>query len=64
MVLAEAPPLRGLPRRAYWAADNAEVHRREQSACARLGLEPVGGAFVQCVAQLDASLFAANNPSQ
>ena len=63
-VLSSGPTPPAVRVRSYWSASNAEVHRREETACAQLGLEPVGGAFAQCVASLDASLFAANNPSQ
>ena len=62
---AEAPTLRAVPYWAvpYWAASNADIHRREELSCARLGLEPVDAPFAACVANLDAALFAADNPA-
>jgi hypothetical protein len=50
--------------KSYFSASNDEVHRREQGACAQIGFDPVGGglAFAQCVADLQSSLFDADNP--
>jgi len=41
----------------YFDVDNRVHWRREQYSCAQLGLTPGTGAFGQCVADLDASLF-------
>jgi hypothetical protein len=48
--------------KSYFYASPSEAHRREQLACARLGLDPTGGAFDSCVASLQSSLFAADHP--
>jgi len=50
--------------RTYPYASEREVHRREELSCARLGLDPAGGAFASCVGGLDSALFDADNPSQ
>ncbi len=39
-----------------------ETGRREQVACAALGLEPAHGGFRSCVRQLDDTLNAIDNP--
>src|SRR5579862_2599943 len=54
----------GGPRGAYFGAAPSERFREEQNACAGLGLDPAGQAFAECVANLQASLFAADNPAQ
>ncbi|SRR5579883_781656 len=41
----------------YFAIGNGDRWRREQYACAQIGLTPGTAAFGQCVAGLDASLF-------
>ncbi len=56
---AEAPG-RG---RSYFYASSDEVFRREQQSCARLGLDPAGGAFSSCVADLAATLAAIDTPA-
>jgi hypothetical protein len=38
-------------------------HRREQYACAQLGLEPDTGAFVSCVNNLDMEIFLVDHPN-
>ena len=40
----------------------ADLREREQYACADIGYDPVDPAFGQCVADLDAELFAADRP--
>jgi hypothetical protein len=50
--------------KSYAYAPQAEVHRREELSCARMGLDPSSGGFASCVAGLDSALFAADNPSQ
>jgi hypothetical protein len=62
---ANAPDdARGNPgsTKSYFYASPREAHRRYQIACARIGLNPTGGAFDSCVASLQSSLFAADNP--
>jgi hypothetical protein len=39
-----------------------ETVRREQLACASLGLEPPGGDFARCVRNLHTTFFAIDNP--
>jgi hypothetical protein len=46
----------------HFNASPREVHRRNQMSCARLGYEPASGGFANCVANLQASQFAADNP--
>lgn len=48
----------------YFYASPGQVHRREQFACAALGLDPAGGGFDGCVASLHAAMFEADNPAQ
>jgi len=48
--------------KSYFYTSPSDVHRREELACARLGLDPVSGGFGSCVAGLQAALFAADNP--
>jgi hypothetical protein len=48
--------------RSYVYASDDELHHREQLSCARLGFEPASGAFASCVADLAATLFAADMP--
>jgi hypothetical protein len=50
------------PVKSYFEASPRDVHRREETSCARLGFDPTTGAFARCVASLQASLFAADNP--
>ena len=49
--------------KSYFSASPRDVHRREELSCARLGLEPGSGGFMSCVAGLQSTLFAADNPS-
>jgi hypothetical protein len=56
-------PAPGLAK-TYPYASQRDVHRREELSCARLGLDPAGGAFANCVGGLDSALFEADNPSQ
>ena len=51
------------PAKSYAYASNGEVRRRERIACARLGLDPLAADFGACVAGLQASMFAADNPA-
>jgi hypothetical protein len=50
--------------KSYPYASQREVHRREELSCARLGLDPAGGAFASCVGGLDSALDQSDNPSQ
>ncbi len=47
----------------YYNASFDTKRRREQYACAQLGISPVSPTFGQCVADLDASLFNADHPN-
>lgn len=47
----------------YYNASFDTKRRREQYACAQLGITPASSAFGQCVADLDASLFNADHPN-
>ena len=49
------------PRSFYTAAPHEEA-RREELACARLGLNPAGAAFDDCVTNLRDTLYAIDNP--
>ncbi len=46
----------------YFSGSPRELRRREQRACASLGLDPTGQGFDSCVADLSASLFAVDHP--
>jgi hypothetical protein len=51
--------------KSYYSASSREIHRREQTACARLGYDPIdGGSFAKCVAGLDSALFASEHVAQ
>jgi hypothetical protein len=52
------------PAKSYFNASFDDVRRREQTACARLGYDPVNSSFSRCVARLDAALFASAHPMQ
>jgi hypothetical protein len=58
-----ADPLPPKPH-GFVGVGNEEIRRREQRACAYVGLDPQGAAFDGCVASLAQGLFAADNPSQ
>lgn len=47
----------------YFASSFSVRHRREQYACAQLGLEPNTGAFTSCVSNLDMEIFVVEHPS-
>jgi hypothetical protein len=47
----------------YFASSFNVRHRREQYACAQLGLEPDTGAFTSCVDNLDMEIFAVEHPN-
>jgi hypothetical protein len=49
-------------RRSYFAVSPGMAFRRDQLACAELGLDPTGSAFSACAADLRAALAAADNP--
>ncbi len=46
----------------FFYARPGDTSRREQIACAALGLEPMGGDFSGCVKSLDDTFFAIDNP--
>jgi hypothetical protein len=48
--------------RSYFAVSPGTAFRREQLACAEVGLDPTGGVFPGCAADLHAALAAADNP--
>jgi len=50
------------PNGSYRSASNGEHHRRENRACAALGIEPSQDEFVRCVQHLDQTLYAIDNP--
>lgn len=54
-------PPAATPAKSYTNASNDEEHRRMQEACADIGYDPVSSGFGQCVADLQASLFDADN---
>jgi len=49
--------------RSFAMTSNGDRRRREELACASLGLDPTDGAFDGCVAGLAATMFALDNPS-
>ncbi len=50
------------PSRSFYTASNREISRREQLACAELGLTPDSTAFAGCVRDLKRTFFAIENP--
>jgi len=50
------------PEVSYRSASNAEHHRRQNLACAALGIEPAKDDFGRCVHNLDAMFYAIDNP--
>ena len=48
--------------RSWYAVSPGVAFRREQTACAAMGFDPVDGAFSACSADLHAALAAADNP--
>jgi len=57
-----ARPVSNVGGSSYFATSHADNFKREQLACARVGLDPTTGAFSDCVANLQGALFAADNP--
>ncbi len=50
------------PVGSYFYASGREMRRREQVACAQLGLDPVGEEFDRCVKDLKATFWTLDNP--
>jgi len=50
------------PNGSYLSASNSEHHRRENRACAAVGIEPSQDEFARCVTRLDQTFFAIENP--
>jgi len=48
--------------RSYYDAGPSERHRMVERACARLGLNPVGGAFDNCVKEMKDTFYSIDNP--
>ncbi len=48
--------------RSYYDAGPSERHRMVEQACARLGLNPVGGAFDNCVKEMKDTFYSIDNP--
>jgi hypothetical protein len=46
----------------YYNGTFDAVRRREEYACAQIGLDPNFGRFSQCVDDLDGQMRAADNP--
>jgi hypothetical protein len=55
---SDAPPV----TQNFFYASPRETRRREELACARLGLEPPYGAFANCVKLLNDNFYAIDNP--
>ena len=49
-------------RRSFFMASNSDRRARERMACALLGLDPTRDGFQGCVADLQATMFALDNP--
>jgi hypothetical protein len=49
--------------RSWFSVSRGDQGRRQQLACARVGLDPTSAAFDSCVAGLRATLFELDNPS-
>jgi hypothetical protein len=50
------------PAGSYFYASGRELRRREQVACAQIGLDPQRQEFDQCVKDLKATFFVLDNP--
>lgn len=50
-------------QRTFSSSNADERRRKEEYACAQLGLSPGRASFAQCVTQLDVALWSVNNPS-
>jgi hypothetical protein len=50
------------PKRSFFTASPRETGRREQAACAALGLSPAQSTFKSCVKQLDNTLYSIDHP--
>ncbi|HTX49300.1 MAG TPA: hypothetical protein VME40_07920 [Caulobacteraceae bacterium] len=63
---ADPAPMRNIAppggTRSYFAIPPSTAFRRDQLACAELGLDPAGAAFSACAIDLKAALVAADNP--
>jgi hypothetical protein len=46
----------------FYSAPPHEVWRREEVACAQLGLTPGAGAFESCLSEMRTTFYAINNP--
>lgn len=64
---AEAPLSDGGPvpggSRSYFVVSRSDAFRRDQMACAQLGIDPAGDAFAECTAGLRAALARASQPA-
>jgi len=47
----------------YFQSSFKMRNRREEYACAQLGLEPQSGAFLSCVSKLDMDIFTVDHPN-
>jgi hypothetical protein len=63
MKLALIVPMAGLVTLAACAGPSAGTVQlaQERRSCAEMGIDPGSDAFGQCVANLDATMFEANN---
>lgn len=62
---ATATPISYHPETAngsFFYASGKELNRREQIACASLGLDPSNASFAECVKDLKDTLYAIDNP--
>ena len=53
----------GVAFKSYFHASPNDIRRAEQLSCARLGFDPISGAFEGCVANLSSALDAVDRPS-
>jgi hypothetical protein len=56
-------PANEAAQRTFSSSNADERRRKEEYACAQLGLSPGRASFGQCVTQLDVALWSVNNPS-
>ena len=57
-VSVSAPP----PKGSFFTASGHEIRRREERACAAIGLNPAYGTFDACVKSIDDTFFSIDNP--
>jgi hypothetical protein len=61
-VAANSAPSLAAASPSFFYASPDEIHQREKTSCAALGIDPSGDAFGACVEKLDRTFFDIDNP--